>query len=68
MSGTREGGIVARNKIIKNHGPDFWSKIGKLGGQKGTGHKFAHGRISPSDAGKLGGRKPRKQTVAQKPE
>jgi general stress protein YciG len=56
MSGTKAGGIAARDKNIQLHGPDYYQKLGKLGGQQGTGHKFAHGKVSPSTAGKLGGR------------
>lgn len=31
-------------------------KLAAMGGKAGTGHKFAHGKVDPSVAGKLGGR------------
>lgn len=31
-------------------------KLASMGGKAGRGHKFAHGKVDPSVAGKLGGR------------
>jgi general stress protein YciG len=43
-------------KHIKSlYGEDYYRKMGKKGGQSGIGHKFAHGKITPHEAGKLGG-------------
>jgi general stress protein YciG len=61
MSGTREGGLAATQTNRLKHGPDFYARLGKLGGAAGRGHKFAHGKVDPAVAGKLGGRKSRKR-------
>lgn len=44
----------AKHIIAKD--PDFFKKIGSKGGKAGTGHRFAHGKVKPHEAGKLGGR------------
>ena len=41
MSGTKVGGIKARETNYKNNGPDFYSKIGKIGGRNGHTGGFA---------------------------
>lgn len=35
MSGTKAGGLKARNTNLERHGEDFYSRIGKKGGQNG---------------------------------
>jgi hypothetical protein len=53
MSQTKEGAkkVAITNK--SKYGEDYYAKIGKLGGRAGKGHKFAHGKIDPREAGKL---------------
>jgi hypothetical protein len=47
MAGTAKGGRLAAEKNKKKHGADFYSRIGKLGGQRGhTGGFAAGGSIS----------------------
>lgn len=55
MSGTTAGGKKAAKRNIELYGADYYSRMGKIGGKKGTGHAFAHGKVSPSEAGKIGG-------------
>ena len=55
MAGSKEGGLKAAQTNKLKHGSDFYANIGKIGGQKGRGHTFAHGKISASEAGKKGG-------------
>jgi len=57
MAGTIAGGKAAAATNIKRHGADFYAKLGAKGGKKGTGHQFAHGKISAAEAGRLGGQK-----------
>lgn len=55
MPGTKIGGqrAAATNKL--KHGDDFYRKIGKAGGMVGRGHAFGHGKVDPSEVGKIGG-------------
>lgn len=64
MPGTVRGGIKASMSNKRRHGKDFYSKIGKLGGQKSRGGGFASkivgddGLTGPERAkiqGKIGG-------------
>lgn len=41
MSGTKEGGKKAAEANKKRHGKDFYKRIGKAGGEKGTTGGFA---------------------------
>jgi general stress protein YciG len=56
MSGNREGGLRAAEKI-KARNPSFYVEIGRKGGAASTGYAFAHGKLDPSETGKKGGRK-----------
>lgn len=56
MSGTKAGAIKARDTNIRKFGADFYHRIGQQGGGAGKGHAFAHGRVSPAEAGRRGGR------------
>jgi general stress protein YciG len=59
MAGTAVGGRkTAQRNLEKN--PNFYREIGSRGGKAGTGHEFAHGKISPSEAGRIGGQKSRR--------
>ena len=60
MAQTAAGKIKYRQTMIRKHGSEekwkeFQSSIGKVGGVKGRGHAFAHGKFSPAEAGKIGG-------------
>lgn len=55
MSGTKQGGLKARDTNIKKYGKQFYAKIGAEGGRAGGGHAFAHGKADPHKAGTLGG-------------
>jgi len=43
---------MPRTKTTKPR--EFYQEIGRKGGRAGTGHKFAHGKVDPSEAGKMG--------------
>ena len=53
MSGTKAGGLKARNTNIERHGKDFYHRIGKKGGQNGHTGGFA----ANPDLAKIAGRK-----------
>jgi general stress protein YciG len=56
MAGTKLGGIAAANTNKAKYGPDFYAKIGAIGGKKGrTGGFFANPELARI-AGKKGGR------------
>lgn len=57
MSGTAQGGKLAAQTNIKRHGDDFYQRIGRLGGQKGTTGGFAANRELAREAGRKGGLK-----------
>ena len=55
MSQTIEGAKKTGATNKRKYGDDYYAKIGALGGKKGKGHKFAHGKVDPSVAGAKGG-------------
>ncbi len=56
MGNNRKGGLKAAETNIKRYGPDFYKKIGRLGGAKGTGGGFASmSREERQAAGHKGG-------------
>lgn len=55
MAGNREGGIKSAKKILASD-PDFYRKIGRIGGKKSTKGGFYADRNRASLAGKLGGK------------
>jgi len=58
MAGTAKGGRLAADKNRKKHGSDFYSRIGRMGGRKGTTGGFAageEGRKRASEYGAIGG-------------
>ena len=67
-AGTRSGGLKARD-ANKAKNPNFYREIGRLGGEKGRGHTFAHGKFDPRVAGAKGGaisrRGPAKQVAPE---
>jgi hypothetical protein len=62
MAGTAKGGRLAASKNKKKYGSDFYSKIGKLGGERGHTGGFAAGAAGKKRAsvwGAIGGSKSR---------
>ena len=55
MAGNREGGIKSAKKILASD-PDFYRKIGRIGGKKGTKGGFYADRNRASLPAKLGGK------------
>lgn len=45
MSGTKIGGLRAAQTNKKLHGPDYYAKIGSIGGKKSTTGGFASQKI-----------------------
>lgn len=63
MAGTPKGGRLAAEQNKKKYGTDFYSKIGRMGGQRGTTGGFAagkEGRKRASVYGAIGGSKSRR--------
>lgn len=43
--------------MIAKHGSqealtEYMKSLGRIGGERGTGHKFGHGKVNPSEASK----------------
>lgn len=57
MSGTREGGIKARQTNLKKYGKNFYKNIGYLGGINGHTGGFAADSNRAKEAGRKGGLK-----------
>lgn len=55
MSGNSEGAKKARDTLLKKD-PNHFKQIGKRGGEASKGYEFAHGKVDPSVAGKIGGK------------
>ena len=66
MSGTREGGLKARNTNLEKHGKDFYRNIGRKGGQNGHTGGFAANPELARTAGAKGGRKSRRGPAKKK--
>lgn len=60
MSGTKAGGLKAAATNKKNHGADFYKKIGAKGGKNGHTGGFAANRELARTAGAIGGQKSRR--------
>ena len=54
MSGTKAGGVKAKAKNLAKD-PNFYSKIGKIGGARGTTGGFYANRELAREAGRKGG-------------
>lgn len=65
MSGTRAGGVKAAQTNKERYGANFYKKIGKVGGQRGTTGGFAANPQLAREAGRKGGKisKRRKKLV-----
>jgi len=59
MAGTKIGGLKAKEKNLAKD-PNFYSKIGKIGGQNGNTGGFAANPELARIAGAIGGRKSRR--------
>lgn len=55
MAGTKEGGMKAAALNKLKYGPDFYAKIGAIGGKKGKTGGFYANRELARIAGKKGG-------------
>lgn len=68
MAGTAEGGLKARDKNVARD-PDFYRRIGAIGGSRGRGYGytggFAHPDADPASAGRKGGQKSRRRPKHQ---
>lgn len=62
MAGTVEGGRKATAKNLAND-PNFYKKIGRIGGRNGTAGGFAANRELASGGGKIGGAKSRRRRI-----
>lgn len=60
MAGTKEGGMKARATNLARHGEDWYSKIGRIGGQNGHTGGFASNPELARIAGAKGGRNSRR--------
>lgn len=60
MVGTKAGGLKAAATNIKNHGEDFYKRIGKIGGQNGNTGGFASNHELARTAGAKGGSRSRR--------
>lgn len=56
MAGTKKGGVAAASTNKKKYGPDFYAKIGAMGGKKGRTGGFFANRDLAREAGRKGGR------------
>lgn len=58
-TGSRTAGLTNKQKYdqlyLDKYGMTYYAYIGSLGGKKGTGHAFAHGKVDPRTAGRKGG-------------
>lgn len=55
MSGTKAGGLKAKQKILQTHGEDFFKNIGSKGGKACVPKGFATNRELAREAGRKGG-------------
>ncbi len=65
MAGTPKGGRLAASKNKQKYGPDFYSRIGKIGGRRGRTGGFAAGEAGRKRAsvwGAIGGSRSRRHS------
>lgn len=65
MSGNKEGGLKAAATNKKNHGEDFYARIGAIGGKASTTGGFYANRELAKEAGRKGGMKSKRGPVAK---
>lgn len=64
MAGTQKGGAKAADTNKKKYGPDFYARIGSMGGKLGrTGGFYANHELA-REAGRKGGLKSRRTKKA----
>lgn len=63
MAGTTSGGSITALKL-KERDPDFYKKIGSIGGKKGTTGGFYANRELAREAGRKGGLKSKRGVSA----
>lgn len=56
MSGTRAGGLKARDTNLRKQGKDFYHRIGRIGGKNGHTGGFANNPELARRAGAKGGK------------
>jgi general stress protein YciG len=56
MAGTQQGGKAAAKTNKTKYGPDFYARIGAMGGKKGRTGGFYANRDLARKAGAIGGR------------
>jgi len=56
MSGTKAGGLKAAQRIKEKQGPDFFARIGAIGGRNGHTGGFAANPELAREAGRIGGK------------
>ena len=64
MSGTKTGGLAAAKTNKNKYGPDFYARIGSIGGKKGHTGGFYKNRELARIAGARGGRISRRTKIA----
>lgn len=65
MAGTYDGGKAAAATNKSKYGPDFYARIGVLGGRSGHTGGFASNRARASWAGAIGGRKSKRTPMTE---
>lgn len=64
MAGTQKGGAKAADTNKKKYGPDFYARIGSMGGKLGRTGGFYANRELAREAGRKGGLKSRRTKKA----
>lgn len=65
MPGNHQQGLNAAKTIKERYGPDFYIKIGAIGGKKGTTGGFAANRELARVAGAKGGRISKRRSIRE---
>ena len=68
MSGTKAGGLKAAQRIKEKQGPDFFARIGAIGGRNGHTGGFAANPELARRAGRIGGLKSKRGPAKKKKE